>query len=416
MRCYKAFGLPGIDMLCDFHEYTTAKQTQSMVRQNGSEGMLSELYGVTGWDCDFRGYKLQGDWQAALGVTGRVPHLAWMTMKGEAKRDYPASISYQSPWWDQFAMIEDHFARLNTALTRGQALVRVAVVHPIESYWLCWGPADRTAAAREQMEYQFRHLAETLLFGGIDFDYLCEAELPRLCRDPGAPLRVGKMTYDTVIVPPVRTLRGTTLSCLQAFQNAGGRLIFLGKYPDHVNAVPSAAVRTLYDAAHCIDFDDSAILSALEPDRCLDIRRADGSRENRLLHQLRQDGNCRWLFVCNGKNPDCPDADPAHQLRFTLRGEFALELYDTMTGEHDVRLHLYGTRQNGFAQLHHAQGIYFYQSPNSWRSAGDLWGYEYHFKPAGILRSPEFYGAKVLDAHGQPRLSAAWQEHITDQS
>ena len=94
MRCYRAFVLPGIDMLCDFHEYTTAKQTASIVHQNGAEGMLSELYGVTGWDYDFRGYKLQGDWQAALGVTVRVPHLAWMTMKGEAKRDYPASISY----------------------------------------------------------------------------------------------------------------------------------------------------------------------------------------------------------------------------------------------------------------------------------------------------------------------------------
>ena len=29
MRCYPSFGLPGIDMLCDFHEYNTAKQTQS---------------------------------------------------------------------------------------------------------------------------------------------------------------------------------------------------------------------------------------------------------------------------------------------------------------------------------------------------------------------------------------------------
>ena len=705
MRCYKAFGIPGIDMLCDFHEYTTAKQTQSMVRQDGAEGMLSELYGVTGWDYDFRGYKLQGDWQAALGVTVRVPHLAWMTMKGEAKRDYPASISYQSPWWDQFSMIENHFARLNTALTRGQALVRTAVLHPIESYWLYWGPADQTAAARDQMEHQFRHLAETLLFGGIDFDYLCEAELPRLCQLPSSPLQVGKMAYDTVIVPPVRTLRDTTLAVLEAFRSAGGKLIFLGQCPDHVNAQPSHAVCPLYDSSIRIGFDDSAILSALEDDRYLDIRRTDGSRADSLLYQLRQDGNCRWLFVCNDKNPDCPDVDPVHHLRFTIRGEFALELYDTMTGEiaalpavyqggntilerpwymhdsmllrlipgrnegknaftphysgrtdirfglvpvkleepnmllldmaeyainggpffaedellridnivrrqlgipvrrkevvqpyltvpdipqdrltlrftipsqialtglklgleepqdaritlngravpispegwyvdhciqtvalpdfirgentltiqvpigrktnleafyllgsfgvringtvktlippvkelgwgdyttqglpfytgnllyqvkvvsegdftirvpqyrgglvkvfvdgkdmgniafspyalpihadpgeHDVQIRLYGTRQNGFAQLHHTQGVYFYQSPNSWRSAGDLWGYEYHFKPAGILRSPEFYGAKVLDSRGQVRLASAWQEHMTDLS
>ena len=108
MRCYRAFrDMPGIDMLCDFHQYNTAKQAQSAKHQHGSRAMMSELYGVTSWRYTFRDYKLQGDWQAALGVTVRVPHLTWMSMKGEAKRDYPACIGYQSPWWDQFKLVED---------------------------------------------------------------------------------------------------------------------------------------------------------------------------------------------------------------------------------------------------------------------------------------------------------------------
>ncbi len=122
MRCYRGFDIPGIDMLCDNLEISTAKQTQSAVHQYGREAMLSELYGVTGWDYDFKGHKSQGDWQAALGVTVRVHHLTWVSMNGEAKRDYPASIRYQSPWYKEYNKIEDHFARLNTALTRGRAL------------------------------------------------------------------------------------------------------------------------------------------------------------------------------------------------------------------------------------------------------------------------------------------------------
>lgn len=39
--------------------------------------------------------------------------------------------------------LEDHFARVNTAMTRGKAAVRVGVIHPIESYWLHWGPSPR---------------------------------------------------------------------------------------------------------------------------------------------------------------------------------------------------------------------------------------------------------------------------------
>lgn len=77
--------------------------------------------------------------QMGLGVTVRVPHLSWVSMKGEAKRDYPASIGYQSPWWKDYAYVEDHFARVCTALTRGKPVVRVGVIHPIESYWLHWG-------------------------------------------------------------------------------------------------------------------------------------------------------------------------------------------------------------------------------------------------------------------------------------
>lgn len=101
MRSYRSFDLPGIDMLCDFRELTTAKQAESAVHQFGYEWMASELYGVTNWDFDFRGHKLAGDWQAALGVTIRVHHLAWTSMAGEAKRDFPASISYQSPWYKE---------------------------------------------------------------------------------------------------------------------------------------------------------------------------------------------------------------------------------------------------------------------------------------------------------------------------
>ena len=150
MRSYRGFQLPGIDMLCAAFEFTTAKQAASAAHQYGREGVMSELYGVTGWDFDFRGHKLHGDWQAALGVTVRVQHLSWVSMKGEAKRDYPASINYQSPWWKDYSFVEDHFARVNAALTRGKPVVRVGVIHPVESYWLHWGPAEQTNGVRSE--------------------------------------------------------------------------------------------------------------------------------------------------------------------------------------------------------------------------------------------------------------------------
>ena len=104
-------------------------------------------------------------------MTVRVQHLAWVSMKGEAKRDYPASINDQSPWWQDYAYVEDHFARLNTALTRGKPVVRVGVIHPVESYWLHWGPAEQTDGIRRQMDERFQSLTDWLVNGGVDFDF-----------------------------------------------------------------------------------------------------------------------------------------------------------------------------------------------------------------------------------------------------
>ena len=332
MRSYRGFDLPGIDMLCNSHELTTAKQAQSAVHQFGYEGMLSELYGVTGWDCDFRTYKHQGDWQAALGVTVRVPHLSWYAMGGEAKRDYPASIHYQSPWYRKYSVVEDHFARVNTALTRGKPVVRVAVVHPIESFWLHWGPNDRSALLRESLDERFRNVTEWLLEGSIDFDFISESLLPTQCAAGGAPLHVGKMAYDAVVVPGCETLRGTTIERLEAFRKAGGKLIFMGDAPTLCDAVPSERGKDLFARSQCIDFSRAALLTALEDMRTVTLRYADGRLTDRLIYQLRQDNDCRWLFVCFDKEPDNKDIDEGVDVRIALDGVWSPELYDTADG------------------------------------------------------------------------------------
>ena len=332
MRSYRSFRLPGIDMLCNSHEFTTAKQAQSAVHQFGYEGMLSELYGVTGWDCDFRTYKHQGDWQACLGVTIRVPHLSWYAMKGEAKRDYPASIHYQSPWYKKYNIIEDHFARVNTALTRGKPVVKVGVIHPVESFWLHWGPNDKSAVFRESLDERFFNITKWLLEGSIDFDFISESLLPSQCKKGGAPLKVGKMEYDAVIVPGCETLRRTTLSLLEEFKDAGGKLIFMGDAPSLIDAVPCCCGKKLFDKSEKIDFSRASLLTALDSSRSLTIRYADGRLTDNFMYQLREDTDCRWLFICNSKEPGNKHVDYGDDIQVILNGKYTAEIYDTANG------------------------------------------------------------------------------------
>ena len=337
MRSYRSFQLPGIDMLCDWREYTTAKQAQSAAHQYGYPGVLSELYGVTNWDFDFVGHKEQGDWQAALGVTVRVPHLSWVSMAGEAKRDYPASISYQSPWFREYKFIEDHFARVATVLTRGTPGVRVGVIHPVESYWLCFGPLEQTKAEREEREADFGNITKWLLHGLIDFNFICESLLPtqinsshrapRATSNTRPTLAVGQMNYEVILVPGLRTIRATTLDRLEKFVDAGGAVLFVGEVPTLVDARPSDRAERLASRAKRLANARPGVIAALDTYRDIDVRSwYDGAPVDSLLHQLRLDGDRRHLFLTN------TDRGAGRRTRIKCRGEWAITQLDTFTG------------------------------------------------------------------------------------
>lgn len=357
MRCYPYLDVPGVDMLRKDMELTTVKQAQSSSRQYGREGVMSELYGVTGWDFDFRDYKFYGDWQAALGVTLRVPHLSWMSMEGEAKRDFPASIFYQSPWYQEFPYVEDHFARTGWAMSKGDAVVRVGVIHPIESCWLLWGPESQDGTAREQLDKNFLNLTEWLLTGSIDFDFICESTLEKQCRQGGFPLQVGKMAYEAILIPGCITLRKTTVERLEWFQKDGGKLIFLGSVPQCINGKPSEILSGLFEKSKVLDFQKNVILDALSDLREIQIFDADGKRSDKYLYQLRKEKKRSWLFIAHSKRPYNKDISRYDEICVRIRGTGSVKVWDTLTG---TQKKIYSKVRNGWTEF--KRRIYDYDS------------------------------------------------------
>ncbi len=335
MRSLYHFQLPGIDMLCDRQELLTAKQAQSIARQQNRQGVLSELYGVTNWDFPFRGHLAQGNWQAAMGVTVRVPHLTWYSMAGEAKRDYPASIGEHVPWWPQYREVEDHFARLGVAMETGRPVCRVAILHPIESQWIAEGPTEQWSHVQQELEAGIDSTLRWLLEGLVDADLIAESLLPEQSpvgdeagQTGEAALRVGKMRYEVVIVPPMLTIRRSTLDRLDAFAAAWGRIIWLGEPPSLVDAEPDDAALDLASRTHRCTLQRSALLRAVEPWREVELRHA-GTRPEGVLHQLREEADGgRILFLC--RTDRTRDLDNA---TVRLRGRWKLHACDTATGD-----------------------------------------------------------------------------------
>ena len=209
MRYYEYMDYPGIDVLTEDNTiYWAAKQCSSAARQLGKKYVLSELYGATGWDMTLNRYKMAGDWQALFGVNLRCPHLSWYTMKGEAKRDYPASILHQNAWCREWKDVEDYFARLGVLSAEGERICDTLVLVPMREMWgkvhMGWmdgfAPIDREVSALDERYIaDFKRLTEE----NIDFDYGDEEILRKygcVVRENGKTyLQVGKVRYAEVL-------------------------------------------------------------------------------------------------------------------------------------------------------------------------------------------------------------------------
>jgi hypothetical protein len=153
--------------------------------------------------------------------------------------------------------------------------------------------------------------------------------------DISTPLKVGSSTYNVILVPSMSTIRQSTLTRLQKFHAAGGRVIFVGEIPSLVGACPSPEPRQLASQTCVIPLRRRDILSVLSDVRDVEIQLQPGTSflshvvppKRTLLYQLRQDGEDRWVFICN------TDRQLAHPKAVVkLKGEWDITQYDAMEG------------------------------------------------------------------------------------
>ena len=302
MRCYGYMDLPGIDILAENGDLAVVpKQIQSAARQNGQKNILSEMYGATGWQMNFQSHKAVGDWQALFGVNLRCHHLAWYSMQGEAKRDYPASIHGQSAWYRQYRYVEDYYARIHLLMEQGQPLCDVLVINPVESLWagIYPGWADGLTAADPAVgavEEGYRTVFGSLCAAKADFDFGDEDMLARLGAVESGPdgerLRIGKMTYRTVVVPKMLTMRASTLEWLKAFGEQGGEVWFTAGRPEYVDAQRSAQANTIPG----LDRELADVETALIARAPVTITGESGDLLRQVYAQVRQTEN-GWIVM-----------------------------------------------------------------------------------------------------------------------
>ncbi|MFO7916997.1 MAG: glycosyl hydrolase [Anaerolineae bacterium] len=338
MPHYRYQHVPGIDMLTEQnHEFLTIKQCSSVANQLGRDRVLSETYGCSSWEFTFEGQKWVGDWQYALGVNLRCQHLALYTLRGCGKRDYPPSFNYNTTWWKYNDVVEDYFARVGYMLSQGDAVRDVLLLHPVSTAWSMLREGEESVQEVDAYGEELNDFVRALLATHYDFDFGDEQIMAAEAHIDEDALAVGQASYKVVVIPPnTDTLLESTLDLLEAFMEAGDRVIAFEPLPTMVEAQPSErlangwqALREKAGSSLVILSEESELQNALETTlpRRISLQNVQAQEAAPLLYMQRQFDDKFVCFVFNG------DRHNGYDVEVSLQGSGRVEEWDPLTGE-----------------------------------------------------------------------------------
>lgn len=352
MRFYEYMDYPGIDILTEKNTcWWVVKQVDSVARQLDKPFVLSELYGATGWHMSLEKYKQMGDWQILFGINLRCPHLLWYTMQGQAKRDYPASIFYQSAWYAEYEKLETYFARASLFLSQGDAECQLLVLNPIESVWAysrmgAFSGLDAVEEPIRVIEKRYQDTFRILVEGNIEFDYGEESIIERHGSVQRGVLRVGKCSYKKVLITGLDTIRSSTLALLQEFRKQGGTVIFAGKLPVYVDGEISGEVENFAGKCVTMEFSGSELLRVCRGESGVKIS-GEGAWE--ILSRVKRKDNIWYVMLLNSNR-----IKGHNQIQIDFGMDVEIEVWDARTGQ--ITYLSPENRKDGYIELDFAPG------------------------------------------------------------
>ncbi len=250
---YRRFDIPGIDMILSNpekiladHFFIVPEVAASAARLNNKRRVMCEISDFFG---DMEGHPASISQMCctagmlyALGVTDLVcMYPIPLKPYGEAQQTASAP---KPPFSDEeYRVYTDCVTRLRTQFLKGTRAASVAVLHPSRSIWAHFVPSHRSMyephpdAVVQSVDEAFLTLCRTLLTHGIEFDVLDETSVADAHFEKGA-MRIGRQTYNAVVLPPMDTAHGRTMEVLDRFSEAGGIVLAHSLFPTHAADSP----------------------------------------------------------------------------------------------------------------------------------------------------------------------------------
>ena len=244
MPAYEYFHEPGMDWLTrGIASPAIPKQLGSVAKQLGRK-TLSETYALCGWDVSLNELKWMAQWQYLNGATSLCPHLEGYTIRGERKRDYPASLFVQLPWFHKvYEDFADYFTSLGAMLDEAREIAPLLMIHPMYSSYVLFDCDNSSDFA--QYSKRFDEILYDLGDEHILHHYGDETILERHGSVNGAEIKIGLCSYTKVLLPNTINLTSNTVSVLLEFAENGGKIYGLDTLPKYENGRRSDRIEKL---------------------------------------------------------------------------------------------------------------------------------------------------------------------------
>lgn len=293
MTFYEYMHIPGIDWLTRaISSPVIPKQVSSVANQLGKKFVLTETFGLSGWNVSFEELKWIAEWQYVNGVNLMCQHLESYTLRGLRKRDYPPSLFYHQPWWSEYKLFNDYFARLGVLLTSGKDGSNVLLLHPMKSGWITFNSKNNEAI--QKIDKDFVEATNTLSDLHIGHHYGDETIIKKYGKIQGKEFVVGQCSYEAVVMPSMVSIDESTIDLLLEFIDKGGKVISIGDFPRFTS--DTKKLEELRDKVVHIKGCRNELYSYLKDIRIPKISIEDQGGQISAIHYLQRDVDKEQLF------------------------------------------------------------------------------------------------------------------------
>jgi len=223
---------PGTERIFNF----TAKQCCSTARYSGAKRVIAEAMGVNIPNIAFDGEKLIWDWLAGCGVSILLENSMPYSFNGY-KQNALGNKSWWQPWFKHYGIFSEYIRTMSQFATQ-PLQAETAVLFPNDTLHACTPvalPVPNCVPAKLTedgiLAEPIMATMDALLKNHIDFEMLFEDIVADAKVSRKGTLDAPHSAFRTIIVPQCPFLDPDIARKLKAFEDAGGRLIFVNCRP-----------------------------------------------------------------------------------------------------------------------------------------------------------------------------------------